>query len=219
MPSYGFCKIPNPSMACFIGSSLLVEIPEDLVANKVTEKLKHYKKFPRIDTLEKKYNDSNFADKWLSYGIDRKICKKPVMCLPYSLTQYSCRQYLQDHVEKEFKEQRKFGQKEIIKLLIEIKEDIERSTENMDSNTDVYKGMLLISNNIDTMLKEQGVEKIESIGKQFDPKLHQAVSSKEDAKLEENTISSEIRKGYKIHGVLLKPSLVEIIKNDKEKDE
>ena len=69
------------------------------------------------------------------------------------------------------------------------------------------------------MLKEQGVEKIESIGKQFDPKLHQAVSSKEDAKLEENTISSEIRKGYKIHGVLLKPSLVEIIKNDKEKDE
>ena len=67
-------------------------------------------------------------------------------------------------VEKEFKEQRKFGQKEIIKLLIEIKEDIERSTENMDSNTDVYKGMLLISNNIDTMLKEQGVEKIESIG-------------------------------------------------------
>lgn len=122
-------------------------------------------------------------------------------------------------VEKEFKEQRKFGQKEIIKLLIEIKEDIERSTENMDINTDVYKGMLLISNNIDTMLKEQGVEKIESIGKQFDPKLHQAVSSKEDAKLEENTISSEIRKGYKIHGVLLKPSLVEIIKNDKEKDE
>ena len=89
----------------------------------------------------------------------------------------------------------------------------------MDINTDVYKGMLLISNNIDTMLKEQGVEKIESIGKQFDPKLHQAVSSKEDAKLEENTISSEIRKGYKIHGVLLKPRLVEIIKNDNEKDQ
>ena len=89
----------------------------------------------------------------------------------------------------------------------------------MDNNTDIYKGILLISNNIDTMLKEQGVEKIESIGKQFNPKLHQVVSSKEDAKLEENTISSEIRKGYKIHGILLKPSLVEIIKNDKEKDE
>jgi hypothetical protein len=26
------------------------------------------------------------------------------MCLPYSLTQYSCRQYIQDHVEKELVE-------------------------------------------------------------------------------------------------------------------
>ena len=52
------------------------------------------------------------AKLWLDYGVDRKLCKKPVMCLPYSLTQYSCRQYLQDHVEKEYKErgvQHKFG--------------------------------------------------------------------------------------------------------------
>ena len=47
------------------------------------------------------------AKLWLDYGVDRKLCKKPVMCLPYSLTQYSCRQYIQDHVEKEFKEKEK----------------------------------------------------------------------------------------------------------------
>ena len=47
------------------------------------------------------------AKQWLDYGIDRKLCKKPVMCLPYSLTQYSCRQYIQDHVEKEWKEKHK----------------------------------------------------------------------------------------------------------------
>ena len=47
------------------------------------------------------------AKLWLDYGIDRKLCKKPVMCLPYSLTQYSCRQYIQDHVEKQFQEKQK----------------------------------------------------------------------------------------------------------------
>ena len=47
------------------------------------------------------------ADLWLNYGIDRKICKKPVMCVPYSLTQYSLRQYVQDHVEKELNENNK----------------------------------------------------------------------------------------------------------------
>ena len=64
-----------------------------LVAEKVIEKLKS-----KTDPM---------AKKWLDYGIDRKICKKPVMCLPYSLTQYSCRQYIQDHVEKELIERNK----------------------------------------------------------------------------------------------------------------
>ena len=62
----------------------------NLVAQEVTRK------------LENKTDD--MAKKWLAYGIDRKICKKPVMCLPYSLTRYSCRQYLEDHVSKEFVE-------------------------------------------------------------------------------------------------------------------
>jgi len=52
-----------------------------------------------IERLKKETNP--YAKKWLDYGIDRKICKKPVMCLPYSLTQYSCRQYIEDHVHKE----------------------------------------------------------------------------------------------------------------------
>ena len=64
-----------------------------LVAEKVIEKLQS-----KTDPM---------AKKWLDYGIDRKICKKPVMCLPYSLTQYSCRQYIQDHVEKELVERNK----------------------------------------------------------------------------------------------------------------
>ena len=70
-----------------------------LVAEKVIEKLQS-----KTDPM---------AKKWLDYGIDRKICKKPVMCLPYSLTQYSCRQYIQDHVEKELVErnrQHDFGE-------------------------------------------------------------------------------------------------------------
>ena len=70
--------------------------PEDvyrIVAQKVIMKLRD-----KTDPM---------AKQWLEYGIDRKLCKKPVMCLPYSLTQYSCRQYIQDHVEKEWKEKNK----------------------------------------------------------------------------------------------------------------
>lgn len=63
--------------------------------------------------LKLKDNPHELAKKWLDYGVDRKLCKKPVMCLPYSLTMYSCRQYLEDHVEKEYVErgrQHEFGE-------------------------------------------------------------------------------------------------------------
>ena len=69
-----------------------------LVALKVIEKLK-----TRSEPL---------ATLWLEYGIDRKLCKKPVMCLPYSLTRYSCRAYLAEHVVRQLNERgvtHKFG--------------------------------------------------------------------------------------------------------------
>lgn len=39
---------------------------------------------------------SEYAKRWLAFGIDRKVCKRPVMTLPYGSTQQSCRDYLQE---------------------------------------------------------------------------------------------------------------------------
>jgi DNA-directed RNA polymerase len=64
-------------------------------------------------TMKLRDNKDPMAKLWLDYGIDRKICKKPVMCLPYSLTMFSCRRYIHDHVEKAFNEkniQHQFGE-------------------------------------------------------------------------------------------------------------
>ena len=85
----------------------------NIVAEKVMDKLKNYHKSPRLPEEKKFHNDEKFAGLWLNYGVNRKICKKPVMCLPYSLTRYSCRQYIENHVVKELKErgtQHEFGE-------------------------------------------------------------------------------------------------------------
>ena len=183
---------------------------EDQVMNKDEKNVIEKKSDKNIDLEKETVEDLNHQLEQMNKK--NEDYKNQLMYLQADFQNY------RKQVEKEFQEQRKFGQKEMVKLLIEIKEDVERSTENMNNNTEIYKGMLLISNNIDIMLKEQGVEEIESMDKQFDPNLHQVVSSKEDAKREENTISSEIRIGYKIHGVLLRPSLVEVIKNNKKEE-
>jgi len=38
------------------------------------------------------------AEAWLAFGIDRKLCKRPVMILPYGGTQYACRKYVEEYV-------------------------------------------------------------------------------------------------------------------------
>jgi len=41
---------------------------------------------------------SEMALKWLTFGVDRKLCKRPVMILPYGGTQYACRKYVEEYV-------------------------------------------------------------------------------------------------------------------------
>ena len=65
------------------------ETPQDVygeVANKTLDYLKQMK-------------DSQLKKMWLEYGINRKTTKKVTMCVVYGLTQYSCRSYIEEHLE------------------------------------------------------------------------------------------------------------------------
>ena len=48
--------------------------------------------------------DSQLKKIWLDYGINRKTTKKVTMCIVYGLTQFSCRKYIQDHLEEQQEE-------------------------------------------------------------------------------------------------------------------
>jgi molecular chaperone GrpE len=76
-------------------------------------------------------------------------------------------------------------------------------------NTD---GLSAILKNMDSFLSENGVTPIEALGEIFDPQLHEALSVKEDPSLDDNTITTEIRKGYILQNRVIRPSLVEISK-------
>lgn len=76
-------------------------------------------------------------------------------------------------------------------------------------NTEGLDGIL---KNMNSLLSEYGVTPIDVIGEIFDPKLHEAISVKEDASLDNDTVTKEIRKGYILHGRVIRPSLVEISK-------
>ena len=76
----------------------------------------------------------------------------------------------------------------------------------------VIEGLEGILKNIDSLLASEGVREIETVGTPFDPNVHDAIaySTREDAP--ENTVTTEIRKGYQLNNRVLRPSLVEISK-------
>ena len=116
-------------------------------------------------------------------------------------------------VSKEFENQSKFGNSQIIQYLIEIYEDLKRIIDNSNSNDSSSKGLTFIIKNIESMFKEQSVEIINSIGNPFDPNLHEAIAYTENPDIDDNVIISETQSGYKIHGQVLRPSKVNVCKN------
>ena len=105
---------------------------------------------------------------------------------------------------------------EIMLKFLSIYDDFVRAKDVLGKqhvNTDGLDGIL---KNMNSFLSEYDVTPIDVIGEIFDPKLHEAIAVKEDASLDNDTITKEIRKGYILHNRVIRPSLVEISKTKLE---
>lgn len=76
----------------------------------------------------------------------------------------------------------------------------------------VIEGLEGILKNIDSLLASEGVREIETVGTPFDPNVHDAIAYSTRESAPENTVTTEIRKGYLLNNKVLRPSLVEISK-------
>lgn len=101
---------------------------------------------------------------------------------------------------------------EILLKFLLLYDDFVRAREVLGKQHVNTEGLDGILKNMNSLLSEYGVTPIDVIGEIFDPKLHEAISVKEDASLDNDTVTKEIRKGYILHGRVIRPSLVEISK-------
>lgn len=99
---------------------------------------------------------------------------------------------------------------------LKIYDDFIRAKEAFSKNEGNIEGLDSIVKNMDSLLEQNNVNPIDALGEIFDPKLHEAISIINDPKLDDNTITKEIRKGYISHTKVIRPSLVEISKKQGE---
>jgi molecular chaperone GrpE len=74
-------------------------------------------------------------------------------------------------------------------------------------------GVELILKQMEDALKGLNVQPVETVGTQFDPRIHEALGSIETKEFPDHQVLEEIRRGYKIREKLLRPALVRIAAN------
>jgi molecular chaperone GrpE len=77
----------------------------------------------------------------------------------------------------------------------------------------LQKGVDLILKQMEDALKSLQVVPVESVGAQFDPRIHEALGSIETVEFPDHQVLEEIRRGYKIREKLLRPAMVKIAAN------
>lgn len=123
-------------------------------------------------------------------------------------------------MEKQLSSKVEASKAEILLKFLNIRDDYLRALEMVkQDNSDpvIIEGLQGILKNFDNLLRSEGVIEIESVGTPFDPNIHDAISFQYSDDVPENTVTSEIRKGYMFNNKVLRPSLVEtskkIVKN------
>ena len=99
----------------------------------------------------------------------------------------------------------------ILPILDNFEVALKKLPENLKNDENI-KGLLLIKNQIQDFLKNQGVEEVKSIGEKFDPNFHEVVEEIETKDKGPGIIIEEVQKGYTINGRLLRPARVKISK-------
>ncbi len=109
---------------------------------------------------------------------------------------------------------KKREKEKFIKEILEVIDNFELAEDNIPEEKkgdDCIQGFLKIKKQLMNILKNYGLEAVDSIGEKFDPNLHEAVVMVESEK-ESGTIISEIKKGYLLNGELLRPAKVKVAK-------
>ena len=108
----------------------------------------------------------------------------------------------------------KFALEEVIYDLLPIVDNFELALNHVDAGDEKAKsirdGLILVQKQLFSVLNERGLSRIQTVGKIFDPHLHEAVGHVIKQGEQEGIILEEVLAGYQLNGKLLRPAKVKI---------
>ncbi len=97
---------------------------------------------------------------------------------------------------------------DIMTMILPVIDNLEKAASTETEDKAYQDGIKMVLKQLQDVLASNGVKEIETVGKQFDPELHEAVSHVQDEKFGKNIIKEEFRKGYIIGTKVIRHSMV-----------
>jgi len=125
-------------------------------------------------------------------------------------------------IERERRELSDYAAADVLKSVLPLVDDLERALQAAAISDEaaskdpratvaaIRAGVELIHKQLLDILKKKGVTPIDSIGKDFDPHVHQAVTQEVSADHREGEVMQELARGYKLGDRLLRPAMVKV---------
>ncbi len=122
--------------------------------------------------------------------------------------------------ERERQSERHRGAELLAESLLPVLDGFDRAiSAHRDAAHDEFrKGFELIRRQLLDVLSKQGLKKIETEGKTFDPNFHHAIERVETSKQPDDTVLEELQAGYVFHGKVLRPAMVRVSANPEHHD-
>jgi molecular chaperone GrpE len=121
--------------------------------------------------------------------------------------------------ERERAEFRDYATGNVVEQFLPVLDNFELALKATGSADQLRSGVELIVKQMDEILRQMQVTPVPSVGEEFDPRYHEALGSVERDDLPDHFVAEEIRRGYKLRDRLLRPSMVRIVSNPKQKIE
>ncbi|WP_083377434.1 nucleotide exchange factor GrpE [Alterileibacterium massiliense] len=118
---------------------------------------------------------------------------------------------------KEKQDIHSYANEKIIKDLLDVLDNFERAISLMengnpdvksDENNAMQEGISLILSQLLEVLTKAGLEEIEALGQEFDPKFHHAVLNEPSDEFKSGEVSKVLQKGYKLNDRVIRPAMV-----------
>lgn len=117
-------------------------------------------------------------------------------------------------MERQQSEFQEYALGDLLAQLLQVSDNLERALGVVQTDPSAppqwAQGVALVQKQLQSLLSQSGVERIQAVGQPFDPDCHHAVQQEQSQEVARETVVEEFQAGYRLKGRLLRPATVKV---------